>query len=164
MARRDENDRRTTLRYVLLHELGHVVDSARGITPAHFRYDEDRTGCGFTCLSWVARDRHRFSARIDSAMRQVRSGDYEAYVRALPGTFANLSGTNFPSFYAATLPEEDFAESFAQYVHSVLMGRPWELTLRVNGTIKGRLRACFVDRRCPDKKTYFDRLLSGWNG
>lgn len=161
MARRDENDRRTTLRYVLLHELGHVIDYDRGITPARFRYGDDRTGCGFTCLSWIAPDRHRFSTRIDSAMRKVRGGDYDAYVRALPQTFADLAGTNFPSFYAATLPEEDFAESFAQYVHAVLMGRPWELTLRVDGTIKGRLRACFHDRRCPDKKSYFDRLLSG---
>ncbi len=161
MARRDENDRRTTLRYVLLHELGHLIDYDQGITPWHFRYGDDTSDCGFTCLSWITPDRHRFSRRIDAALRTVRNGDYDAYVKALPQTFADLSKTNFPSFYAATLPEEDFAESFAQYVHSVMTGRPWTLTLRVDGTIKARLGSCFLDRRCPEKKAYFDRLLSG---
>ena len=75
MARRDENDRRTTLRYVLLHELGHLIDYDRGITPWHFRYGDDTTDCGFTCLSWIRPDQHRFSRRIDAAMRRMREGD-----------------------------------------------------------------------------------------
>lgn len=160
MARRDENDRRTTLRYVLLHELGHLIDYDRGITPWHFRYGDDTADCGFTCLSWIAPGRHRFSTRLDAAMQTMHEGDYDAYVKALPRTFDDLLKTNFPTFYAATLPEEDFAESFAQYVHSVVLGNPWALTLRVNGTIKARLGSCFLDRRCPEKKAYFDRLLS----
>jgi hypothetical protein len=161
LARRDVDDRRTTMRYVLLHELGHLIDYDRGITPTHFRYDGERTGCGFTCLSWARPGRHRFSRRIDAAMRTARDGDYDAYVQSLPQTFADLSATNFPSFYAATMPEEDFAESFAQYVHSVVLGQPWTLILRTNGTIRARLSSCFVDRRCPAKKAFFDRLLSG---
>jgi len=161
MARRDANDRRTTLRYVLLHELGHLIDYDRGITPWHFRYGDDTSDCGFTCLSWITPDRHRFSARIDAAIKRMHEGDYDAYLKELPQTFADLSKTNFPSFYAATLPEEDFAESFAQYVHSVMLGQPWRLTLRVGGTITSQLGSCFVDRRCPGKKAYFDHLLSG---
>ena len=40
-----------------------------------------------------------------------------------------------------------------------MLGHPWELTLRVDGTIADTLGACFLDRRCLDKKAYFDRLL-----
>jgi len=101
MARRDENDRRTTLRYVLMHELGHLIDYDRGITPWHFRYGDDTSGCGFTCLSWITPDRHRFSTRIDAAMQRMHEGDDDAYIKALPQTFSDLSKTNFPSFYAA---------------------------------------------------------------
>lgn len=161
LARREADNRATTLRYVLLHELGHLIDFDRGITPSRFRYGEQRADCGFTCLSWINRGRHRYSQRIDGAMKQVRAGQYEAYAAALPETFRHLADTDFPSFYAATLPEEDFAESFAQYVHAVMLNQPWELTLRVNGTIKARLAACFLDRRCPEKKAYFDALLAG---
>jgi len=160
LARRGDDDRRTTMRYVLLHELAHLIDYDRGITPSWFSYDDDTRDCGFTCLSWVSPDRHRFSPRIDVAMRSIRAGNYEAYVQALPDTFKQLSASNFPSLYATTLPEEDFAESFAQYVHAVILGHPWELTLRVNGTIKGTLGACYLERRCPGKKAYFDRLLA----
>ena len=160
LARRDDNDRRTTLRYVLLHELGHLIDYDRGITPARFSYGDDTAGCGFTCLSWIKPGRHRFSPAIDAAMRNVRAGNYDAFVKALPDTFKYLTESNFPSLYGSTLPEEDFAESFAQYVHSVMMGHPWELTLRVDGTIRAQLGSCFLDRRCPGKKAYIANLLT----
>jgi hypothetical protein len=161
LARRDADTRSTTLRYVLLHELGHLIDYEQGITPARFSYGASREGCGFTCLSWLKPDRHRYSRRIDTAMRSIHNGQLDAYVSALPETFKDLAQSNFPSLYAATQPQEDFAESFAQYVHTVLLGQPWDLTLRVNGTIKAQLGACFLDRRCPGKKAYFDALLAG---
>lgn len=160
LARRGEDDRVTTLSYVLLHELGHLIDYERDITPGRFSYGGTRDGCGFTCISWVRRGQHRHSRRIDTAMRSVQAGEYEAYVQALPETFRSLGESDFPSLYAATQPEEDFAESFAQYVHTTMMGRPWELILRVDGTIKSRLQSCFLDRRCPLKKAYFDALLA----
>lgn len=159
LARRNNDDRRMTIQYVLLHELGHVIDYDRGITPGSFSYGEPTWDCGFTCLSWIQPDRHRFSPRIGAAMRGAETASLDAYVKALPDTFRLLSASNFPSIYATTMPEEDFAESFAQYVHSVVLGHPWELTLRDQGTIKERLGSCFLERRCPGKKSYFDRLL-----
>jgi len=159
LARRNNDDRRMTIQYVLLHELGHVVDYDLGITPGSFNYGEPTLDCGFTCLSWVQPSQHRFSPRIGAAMQSADDASLDAYVKALPDTFRLLSASNFPSIYATTMPEEDFAESFAQYVHSVVLGHPWELTLRVDGTIQERLGSCFLERRCPGKKSYFDRLL-----
>lgn len=159
LARRNENDRATTLSYVLLHELGHLIDYERGITPGRFNYGAQRDSCGFTCISWRRTGEHRHAARLDKAMASVRAGDYERYLGALPDVFRDLADSDLPSLYGSTLPEEDFAESFAQYVHTEMMGRPWELILRVDGTIRGRLGACFADRRCARKQAYFDALL-----
>lgn len=159
LARQNNDDRRLTLQYVLLHELGHVIDFDLGVTPSSFNYGNRTLDCGFTCLSWIEPDRHRFSPKIGAVMRSDSSDNYDAYVNALPTTFRLLSASNFPSVYATSAPEEDFADSFAQYVHSVVLGNPWELTLRVNGTIQEQLGSCFLERRCPDKKSYFDRLL-----
>jgi hypothetical protein len=92
-------------------------------------------------------------------MRRAETASLDAYVKALPETFRLLSASNFPSLYATSMPAEDFAESFAQYVHSVVLGHPWELTLRDQGTIRERLGSCFLERRCPGKRSYFDRLL-----
>ena len=159
LARRGEDDRVTTLSYVLLHELGHLVDYEGGITPERFNYRAGAEDCGFTCISWVRRGEHRHSRRIDTAMRSIEAGQYDAYLQALPDTFRALAESDFPSLYAATLPEEDFAESFAQYIHTVMMGRPWEMILRVDGTIRGRLQSCFLDGRCRAKRGYLDALL-----
>lgn len=164
LARRGADTRSTTLRYVLLHELGHLIDYERDITPRNFSYGASRDGCGFTCLSWISPKHHRYSQQIDTAMRNIHRGQLDAYVGALPQTFKYLAQSNFPSLYAATQPQEDFAESFAQYVHTEMLGQPWEMILRVNGTIKGRLGSCFLDRRCPRKKAYFDALLGGHAG
>lgn len=159
LARRNNDDRRLTLQYVLLHELGHVIDFDRKITPDSFDYGGQTAGCGFTCLSWVEPRRHRFSSQIGAAMHSADNDGYDAYVKALPTTFRLLSASNFPSVYATSDPAEDFADSFAQYVHSVVLGHPWELTLRINGTIEEQIGSCFLERRCPGKKSYFDRLL-----
>jgi len=162
LARRNNDDRRLTLQYVLLHEIGHAVDYDRRITPGSFDYGNRTRDCGFTCLSWFTPDRHRFSAQIGAAMRDVRSANYDAYVQGLPTTFRLMSASNFPSVYATSGPAEDFADSFAQYVHTIALGHPWELTLRVRGTIKEQLGSCFLERRCPGKKSYFDLLLADW--
>lgn len=158
LARRNNDDRRMTIQYVLLHELGHVIDFGRGITPGSFNYGRQAGGCGFTCLSWVQRHQHRYPP-IAVALRRTETTDYDTYVKALPDIYRHLTASNLPSLYGATAPEEDFAESFAQYVHSVVLGHPWELTLRVHGTMTERLGSCFLDRRCPGKKSYFDRLV-----
>lgn len=158
LARRNNDDRRMTIQYILLHELGHVVDFGRGITPRSFDYGRQTVGCGFTCLSWVQRHQHRFPP-VAVAQRRADTTNYDTYVEALPDIYRNLAASNLPSLYGASAPEEDFAESFAQYVHSVVLGHPWELNLRVQGTLKERLGSCFLDRRCPDKKSYFDRLV-----
>ncbi len=160
LARRGENDRVTTLRYVLLHEFGHLVDFERDIVSGWFSHDDAHPDCAFACLSWINPDRHRYSRYLNSAMSQVQSGNHDDYVRSLPDTFQRLEKSNFPSLYATTMPAEDFAESFAMYVHTVLMQRPWELTLRKNGTIVGTLGSCFTDGRCRDKRDYFDRLFA----
>ena len=160
LAGRSENDRVTTLRYVLLHEMGHLVDFAYDIVPNAFSHKNPKSGCGFACLSWVNPTQHRHSRWIDAAMEQIRKGNHDEYVKGLPKTFKRLERSNFPSLYAATMPQEDFAESFAMYVHTVMMSKPWELTLRQNGTIVAELSSCFVDGRCPKKRDYFDRLFA----
>jgi hypothetical protein len=155
-----ENDRVSTLRYVLSHELGHLVDMDREIVPTNFSYGGPADDCGFACLSWHRPRRHRFSQKLVAAMESVNAGRYEEYVRKLPDTFDQLQKTNFPSLYATTKPGEDFAESFAMYVHTVLMEQPWDLTLRENGTIVAELGSCFVDDRCPRKRSYMNALFA----
>jgi hypothetical protein len=160
LAESGSNDRITTLRTVLLHELGHVIDTDRDIVPDSFSYGNRTTGCGFVCLSWKQRELHRYGGHLTSAMSHLNRGQYRPYVMGLPKTLEALKASNFPSLYATVLPEEDFADSFAMYVHTVMLGLPWELTFRVDGEIKTEIGSCFHEGRCPKKRDYFDALLA----
>ena len=76
-------------------------------------------------------------------------------------TYANLRQTNFPSLYAATSPGDDFAESFASYVHVVLMGRSWQITITRNDKVVELLSACRGEPRCAEKQAILERILDG---
>lgn len=159
LAESGSNDRVMTLRTVLLHELGHLIDTDRDIVPRSFGYGEITPGCGFACLSWRQPRLHRYRGQLSNAMANLDRGQYREYVMGLPKTFEALKASNFPSLYATTMPEEDFADSFAMYVHTVMLDQPWELTFRVDGAIETEIGSCFTDGRCPRKRAYFDALL-----
>jgi len=160
LASSGRNDRVTTLRTVLLHELGHVIDADREIVPDSFNYPEVTPGCGFACLSWRKRGKHRHQGPLSQAVVQLERGHIREYVLGLPKTLEALKNSNLPSLYGSMLPEEDFADSFAMYVHTVLLGEPWELTFRIDGEIKTEIGSCFTDGRCADKREFFDALLN----
>jgi hypothetical protein len=73
--------------------------------------------------------------------------------------YARLKNTNFPSLYAATTPGDDFAESFASYVHVVLMHRPWQITITRNDAVAYVFNACWGETRCAEKQRILERLL-----
>lgn len=161
LADSGSNDRVTTLRTVLLHELGHHIDYDRGIVPESFSYgDIIRPGCGFTCLSWKRRGLQRGGVRLRTAFAHLKRGEIKEYALGMPKTLEALKASNFPSLYGAMQPEEDFAESFAMYVHTVMMDLPWEITFRIDGEIKAEIGSCFTDGRCPRKRKFFDALLA----
>lgn len=159
LADSGSNDRVTTLRTVLLHELGHLIDTDRRIVSKSFSYGEIAPGCGFACLSWRTDSRHRHGGHLTAAMAHLERRQYREYVTGLPKTLEALKKSNFPSLYATTSPAEDFADSFAMYVHTVMLGQPWELTFRVDGEIKTDIGSCFNEGRCPRKREYFEALM-----
>jgi len=161
LADSGSGDRVTTLRTVLLHELGHHIDYDRGIVPESFSHGEVvAPNCGFTCLSWRRTGLQRDGAQLRTAFMHLGKGEIKEYALGMPKTLQALKASNFPSLYGAMDPAEDFADSFAMYVHTVVLGLPWEITFRVNGEIKAEIGSCFTDGRCPRKRAYFDALLA----
>ena len=73
--------------------------------------------------------------------------------------YERLARTNFPTLYAATSPGDDFAESFVSYVHTVLMKRPREITIRHDGKVAKTYRTCWEEARCAAKCKILEDLL-----
>ena len=75
-------------------------------------------------------------------------------------TYAALEKTNFPTLYAATNPFDDFAESFASYVHTVLMRKPFAVRIYRDGRLEKEYGSCWDQPRCAEKRKILEGLLA----
>lgn len=163
-----QDNRRNAIQYILLHEIGHVVAAMRGgIHPPWTqapRAVEDASAYPFFQLSWrVDRSANAYRSLFDDAFPQRRQVVYyfgaRLQARDMVEVYAQLERTNFPSLYAATQPGDDFAEAFASYVHTVLLQRPWQITLTRDGEVVKTVGACWFERRCAQKRALLEGML-----
>jgi hypothetical protein len=161
------NTRRNAIQYILLHELGHVLAIGKDLHPPwELPVSPDRSPdkYAFSRLSWKAGEvgkkstslfEHEFSNRKDVVYYFGAGLPASQMVR----TYEQLEQTNFPTLYAATKPEEDFAESFVSYVHAVLMGRPLEIRILRNDKLLKTYRSCWNEMRCAEKRKLIEQFL-----
>lgn len=149
MSAADTESRRAHLDYVLIHELGHILDQVLG--------DDDLGGA-----EHIARLRQVSWPRTD-ACRDLRLVPY-ADIRGDPPLgdgdaeplYDVIAASSFPSLTAAMSAGEDFADSLAIYAHDVLFcwGAPgrWRSTARVSSHVgsspAGASRAATTSGRC----------------
>ena len=162
-----DDNRKNAIQYILLHELGHVFSVGKQIHPPWNVEPKDvkkQEVYPFFDLSWkLDRPKNQYTTRFEKTLPQRRSvvyyfGPKLAAFDMVP-TYQNLEQTNFPSLYAATHPGDDFAESFASYVHVVMMKRPWEIELQVGEEVMRSVGSCWADLRCAKKREVVERLL-----
>lgn len=164
----DGNDnRRNAIQYILLHELGHVLSIGSDIHPP-WNISPKHVGSEvkypFFDLSWtIDRQADKYRTRFDANFPQRASTVYYfgaklAAADMLP-TYARLKLTNFPPLYAATAPGDDFAESFASYVHVVLMRRPRQIRISRDGKPVEIFRSCWGEPRCAAKRKLLEQII-----
>ena len=150
---------------ILLHEIGHALGMAAGTLPS---WNGDGTlppGHPFADLSWRTGGTP-VESLWEAAFPERRSLKIYAFDEA-PLTagqareaYAHLARTGFPTLYAAVSPWEDFAESFANYLHVVRGGKPYAVTIRESGRPDAVFSACWNEERCAAKRAYLERWLA----
>jgi hypothetical protein len=163
-----QNNRKNAIQYILLHEFGHVVAIGEKFHPSWNTDPKDiksTAGYPFSRLSWsVSRNEDRFVSIFDEAFPQRRDVVY--YLEAkLPAeqmvrTYGNLERTNFATLYSVTNPADDFAEAFANYVHTVSMKKPFEIRIFEGGTSAKAYSSCWTRPRCAQKKRILENYLN----
>ena len=169
-----ENDTRVNaIRYILLHELGHVIDAVLGVTQIDGGNTQNISSNGFYSLSWTYPPpsqgfllpgetlRSRFDATWPEreTLAFYSFDDSKHNLNDVQPIYEWLRETNFPTLYAATSSADDFAESFANYVHVILDERPFEIRLRNGELAMLLLSSCWDSRICASKRTTMKRLL-----
>ena len=162
------DNRKNAIRYILLHELGHVLSIGGNIHPP-WNVDaadiQSPSDYPFFSLSWtIDRAAKRYVSLFEADFPQRRNLSYyfgaKLTAADMDATYANLQQTNFPSLYAATRPGDDFAEAFASYVHVVLQRRSWQVTITRGGELLKDFRACWDEPRCAGKRRLMEQILS----
>ena len=169
IATAERDDRGGAIQFILLHELGHVLSVG-----AHFHPPWGAAAgpimpvCAYryACISWRRYDPARgWISRFDKAwpareeITFYGGPDTLLPAAARVAAYRALAETDLPSLYGATSGFEDFAESFAIYVHAVLLGKPYRIEVRQGGETVLTLDDCFSAGRCPDKATFFAALI-----
>ena len=119
----------------------------------------------FFQLSWnVDRVNNQFVTAFDAAFPQRKDVVYYFGARIaadqMVATYDNLERTNFATLYAVTSPGDDFAESFASYVHTVLMKKPFAIRIYQHGKLVKVYRSCWDEARCAEKRKLIERFLN----
>jgi hypothetical protein len=167
IATAENDDRSHAIQYILLHEIAHVLAAVDGTI--HPRWDQAppdnphlKKRFPFTALSWKSKD-GTFLSYLDDEWPQRSQIHYYADpkdqipIQQAPAIYTKFSVSNFPTLYAATNPYDDFAESFVNYVHTMLLNHPYEVTLHTIDTVT-TYQACWRQPRCQSKR----RVLESW--
>jgi hypothetical protein len=168
IERASNNTRSAAIEFILIHELSHVFALGRGLHPDWRTFAEPES-YPFSGLSWVTSEaggRQAYASRWDLDF-QLRKG-IKFYVdspkknpaSAAFDTYRQLKKTDFATLYAATSPFDDFAESMTTYLHTVIEHRPYEVqVLDRKGGTRVRLRSCWTEKRCAQKRKFLEGLL-----
>ena len=78
--------------------------------------------------------------------------------QAIFSTYKKWAESNFATLYAATNPFDDFAESFANYVHTVVLKKPWQIKIKTTSQ-DIVITDCWAEVRCARKKALLEELL-----
>ena len=148
------DDMRHAFQFVFLHELGHILSINAKMTPPWGESPSTKLHpktFTFSKLSWSIKDRRYTRLFGNEILDQIQF--YKGNSLANPTqAYAALEKSNFPTMYSTTGPEDDFADSFASYVHTVLMGKPYSvLILNEPGDVK-KYESCWGSPRCAEKE------------
>ncbi|MFC1462113.1 hypothetical protein ACFLQU_00770 [Verrucomicrobiota bacterium] len=159
-----QDSRRYAISFILLHELGHLVGTA---SRAHAPWwtGGNPSAYPFSALSWTLRRGNVVPRRSDGSRDRYKVRFYATEgshlpAKSIPAIYGRLPKTNFVSLYASTSVYEDFAETYAMYVHVVMQKRPWALTLQREGRTLVELFKPILEARCRTKRQYIARLMA----
>lgn len=128
-----QNTKANALRYILLHEFGHILSETEKIGPSFFSSKRSFTNFEFYKEVWKSEKISYLDDSVFIVRPQIRF-----YSESLTlednweKIYPILSKTPFPTLYSAANADDFFADSFVSYVHVVLEKKPWQLEILKN--------------------------------
>ncbi|HWU84068.1 MAG TPA: hypothetical protein VN028_01895, partial [Rhodocyclaceae bacterium] len=167
IAAGEDDTRQSALQYILLHEFGHVLASASRFMPDWWLPRIEALPAeaeSFAALSWALQPDGRMRPHPHDEFplrdRIVLYATPRLEGTQMPAIYADLARTAFPTLYAASDVHEDFAECFATYVHCVLLGKPYALSVFEGEQLQARHEGFWQTERAVPKARFLAALLA----
>jgi hypothetical protein len=153
------NTEESTLNYILLHELGHIISFANNLLPDQGNKYRDYENYPFSKKDWKQENISIWDKQFPQ-----RSKIHFYYGDKIPNSemisvYQNLEKTPFPTLYAAINANDHFAESFVSYVHIYLYKKPWILTISQDNQIIYQMENGIVQERSKREREYIEQLF-----
>lgn len=156
------------VQFILVHELGHAIGLGLKV---HGFWDEEGLApetrdSAFVALSWQPDGKGWFVSRYAERFPKLVQARFYRFDKA-PLSLADaepvyraLGQTDLPSLYGVTNLYDDFAETFAIYVHTRLLGKPYKVDVYENESLRYTYTSCIVANTCPRKVQALEALLA----
>ncbi|WP_146204564.1 hypothetical protein [Massilia glaciei] len=166
IEQQESNNRKNAIQYLLLHEIAHVLSIGEKFHPRWDRRLDAKTNLAdtpFAKHSWKLDKNFYFVGRFDSTFPLRKDIVYYFGARfdseQMARVYEQLETTDYPTLYAATRPEEDFAESLVSYIHTVVQKRPLEVRIYRGKALVKTYTSCWEETRCAAKRKILERFL-----
>ncbi len=118
----------------------------------------------FVKLSWNLAEAGKITSRFEDKFPERKNLRFYSHDRPILNDdeiisiYSNFkNNTNFISLFAATNLWDDFAESFANYLHVNISKRPWQTVIEQKGRDEIIVKSCWNEKRCNNKEEYMKR-------
>jgi len=161
IAQDSANSRHEATAFILLHEIGHIVGSKIKAHPKPHEPKDNPKKFAYSSISWISFEKSIFDKAFSSRkdFQLYRFDRSKLTLKNSKSFIEDLKKTDFISLYGSNSFFEDFAESYAIYVHTVLMKKPYELTLLHKGKTVASIINPFREKRMLKKREFFKKLF-----
>jgi glutathione synthase/RimK-type ligase-like ATP-grasp enzyme len=161
IANEDSDHRVQALRFLLLHEFGHVLATMTDICPKEWSFPLPKLAGHFSKHSWQTSGTKAIRPEQNFPHREKISFYRQPVLQASQALdlYRDLARTAFPTLYASMDVQEDFAECFATYVHTQLLGQPYRVQVKVGDALVFNSDDFWASSRASEKRRYFHHLL-----
>ncbi len=158
----DAQDQRVqALRFLLLHEFGHVLATMTDLCPADWSFPLPKLAGHFATLCWQAEHGMHIRPEQDFPHHEKVAFYSQPHLSATQALdlYRDLARTAFPTLYASLDVQEDFAESFATFIHTQVLGLPYHVSIRMDGNTVFSSEDFWSSARAAEKRAYLQHLL-----
>ena len=156
-----ENSEENALRYILLHEMGHVLSNTLGYSSDMRSTKEEYSKIQFYKGVWKNSKESIYDQNIFPFRKKIIFYADLNEKLLLSETWRNiyppLAQTRFSTLYASMNPMDHFAESFVSYVHCILDKRIWELEILEKDKVIYKMENLIFKNQ--EEIQFFDSLL-----